>query len=657
MSTAAIAPAGRPVAALRRNERQVDVFVTGHDGAIWSTWEVDDGLWRDGRHGRFPTRISPPCLAPAGAPVAAVHQNAGQVDVFVAGHDGAIWVTSCTDGPWQDGYGGRLPRRITPTGLVEPGSHLAAIHQNDHQLNVFVVGTDGAIWATWTVDNGPWRDGLDGRMPAQVTAAGFAPSGAPIAAARQNDSQLDVFVVRNDGAIWVTWEVADGHWPDHEGRNPLAVSPRDFAPARAHLAAIEQNDAQLDVFVVREDGAIWTTYEHGDGPWTDGIDGRLPLRVSTPELAPPGAPLSAIFQNGGQLDVFVAGNDDAIWCTWEVDNGPWRDGIDGRLPVTVSTPGTAPRGAGVATVKRSPGPLDVFAVGGGRIRSFRELPRLVNEARMLGTNVVYLFDYWEGSDASGLPPYYNKGDYVLRSDLGGESAFIDGVRAVHDAGGRIILYVEPFIIFHHSEIGRAKGEAWAGRWPDGRPHVHYPDNWTMVAPFRPWQDYIISVCERLVCLCGADGIFLDSYAWQMNWAMTTTEERRVHAGRARTRPTGTDRSRSRGDPSTQARRGRSRRNGSGPDRPPPRRRTLRRVRVGLDARDIAGSRSGVTNPVRGARDYLLHQRSPPAGTAPDVCRRARPGVEQLLARVVHVRASRSHPATCSHQTGIQECAD
>jgi hypothetical protein len=50
----------------------------------------------------------------------------------------------------------------------------------------------------------------------------------------------------------------------------------------------------------------------------------------------------------------------------------------------------------------------------------------------------------------------------------------------------------------------------------------------MVASFGAWQEYITSVCERLVCLCGVDGIFLDSYAWQMNWPMMTNEEGRPY---------------------------------------------------------------------------------------------------------------------------------
>ena len=41
----------------------------------------------------------------------------------------------------------------------------------------------------------------------------------------------------------------------------------------------------------------------------------------------------------------------------------------------------------------------------------------------------------------------------------------------------------------------------------------------MVAPFAGWQNQLVSIAERLVGQYDADGIFLDSYAWQMNRPM------------------------------------------------------------------------------------------------------------------------------------------
>ncbi|MBZ5607640.1 MAG: DUF6259 domain-containing protein [Acidobacteriia bacterium] len=159
-----------------------------------------------------------------------------------------------------------------------------------------------------------------------------------------------------------------------------------------------------------------------------------------------------------------------------------------------------------------------------RIDSFRQLPKLLTEAQHLGTNIVYIWDYWEGSREQGGRNYFVKGDYLPRPDLGGVPAFVEGVKAVHQQGGRVIVYVEAFIITNSSKIGQEKGQEWGGRNAAGDLYAHYRNNYSMVAPFVPWQDYIVQVAERLVRDYGVDGIFLDSYAYQMNQPMQTQAE-------------------------------------------------------------------------------------------------------------------------------------
>ena len=72
------------------------------------------------------------------------------------------------------------------------------------------------------------------------------------------------------------------------------------------------------------------------------------------------------------------------------------------------------------------------------IDSFLDLPRLFGEARQFGTNVVYLWDYWEGTNEGDPAPYFNKGDYWPRDDkkFGGEKDLIEGIRLLHEAGRR-----------------------------------------------------------------------------------------------------------------------------------------------------------------------------------------------------------------------------
>ena len=534
------APPGAHLAMSRqRGGRQLDVFAVGNDGAVWVTFTVDDGPWTNKIEGRTPFRISPVGFAPPGAPLAVATQRGGrQLDVFTVRNDGAVWVTfTVDDGPWTDGNGGRTPMRVSPLGFAPPGARLAvATQRGGRQLDVFTVRNDGAVWVTFTVDDGPWTDGNGGRTPFRVSPLGFAPPGAPLAVTTQRGGrQLDVFTVRNDGAVWVTFTVDDGPWTDgNGGRAPMRVSPLGFAPPGAHLAVTRQRGGrQLDVFTVGNDGAVWVTFTVDDGAWTDGIGGRTPFRVSPVGFAPPGAPLAVATQRGGrQLDVFTVRNDGAVWVTFTVDDGPWTDDVDGRKPMRVSPAyvggGPLPPAAHLAVANQSNGrQLDVFSVGKGLIKSFHELPKFLQDARALGTNIVYLADYWEGADG-GDPRYWNKGDYMPRADLGGEAAFIDGIRRIKEGGGRTILYLEPFIIYKSSLIARQHGLSWAGRRPlDDKPYEHYAKTFTMAPPLVDWQSHIVNVARRLVKNYSADGIFLDSWAWQMNWPMKTRQDGRV----------------------------------------------------------------------------------------------------------------------------------
>ena len=313
------------------------------DGSVLCTYERNQGPWRDGLgdqgRERHPIQISSAGFAPAGAPVIAAQQMQDQTCVFAVGHDGGVWVTwQRAGGVWRDGKRGRLPERVTPAGVAPAGAPLAAMHQNERQLDVFWVRHDGGIWTTWVVDDGLWRDGQDGRHGPRITPTGFAP--VPrlyLAGAKQNPSQLDVFCVRDDGAVWVTWEVNDGVWRDGaSGRMPARITPPNVAPVGAPLAAIQPRDKALYVFYVGDDGAIWLTYEVDDGPWTDGNDGRNPIRVSPRAKFPQRAHIAAAKRHDGQLQVFAVGLDGAIWMTCPDTQGKWRDGDSGRLPIQVT---------------------------------------------------------------------------------------------------------------------------------------------------------------------------------------------------------------------------------------------------------------------------------------------------------------------------------
>ena len=146
-----------------------------------------------------------------------------------------------------------------------------------------------------------------------------------------------------------------------------------------------------------------------------------------------------------------------------------------------------------------------------KLGTFRNLPVLLEEARQLGCNCVYIVSWWHPNYAD------NKGDYEIREDLGGPEAFKKGIQKVHDLGGRIILYLEPFIVTRTSDVGRKYGPAWCMKDSIGRPKSYYGNTkYYLMWPGEgsSWTEYICQVAERLVRDFNVDGFHLDSYGCQ-----------------------------------------------------------------------------------------------------------------------------------------------
>jgi len=100
------------------------------------------------------------------------------------------------------------------------------------------------------------------------------------------------------------------------------------------------------------------------------------------------------------------------------------------------------------------------------------------------------------------------------------------IAKVHINHGRVILYLEPFLIYRTSAVGNAFGELWGSRL-DGRSSMWTPFDDTAIAMSQAngeWQDYVVQTARSLIRTTQADGIFLDSAGWRLNIAEETKQE-------------------------------------------------------------------------------------------------------------------------------------
>jgi hypothetical protein len=265
-------------AVARNLDGRLEVFAIGSDGALWHIWQKNPaaGPWF-----AWTSLGTPPGGGITGNP-SAVENSDGRLEAFVCGPGAALWHI------WQITPGGHWSEWNLLGGVVT--SDPVAI-DNAGRLEVFASGAGNALYHMWqtVAAGGPWS---------AWTWLGNPPGGGITgdpAVASNFDGRLEVFAVGSNGALWHIWQTApsDGPWfvwtslgtPPGGGitGNPSAVD----------------NSGRLEAFVCGPGAALWHIWQTTPGgawsEWnwlggvltsdpvaTDNVDGRLEVFASGP---------------------------------------------------------------------------------------------------------------------------------------------------------------------------------------------------------------------------------------------------------------------------------------------------------------------------------------------------------------------------------------
>jgi hypothetical protein len=141
-------------------------------------------------------------------------------------------------------------------------------------MEVFVVGTDNAVWHIWQPQaGGVWSDWV------RLGAANDVGDVAETAVVASHHGALRLFAVGPDGQV--KWMRQGGgsasgwtDWAQLAGTVPAPVQ---------HLAAGRNKDGRLEVFTCSEDGSVYHTYEYTpSGSWSPWIAmGAPPIASNT----------------------------------------------------------------------------------------------------------------------------------------------------------------------------------------------------------------------------------------------------------------------------------------------------------------------------------------------------------------------------------------
>ncbi|MFD6159350.1 hypothetical protein ACFWF7_28840 [Nocardia sp. NPDC060256] len=249
-----------------------------------------------------------------------------QTDIFAVGDNGQLQVF------WgQGGDSWQGPVGLGPTDFFPPGAPLCASPQYGvpDQTDVFLVGNDGRLYVFWVHGGGTWQG------PMGLGPADFFPRGAVVVASPQYGvpNQTDVFAVGNDGRLYVCWIHGEDTW-----YGPMGLGPSELYPAGAGVAVSPQDNGrgQTDVFVIGNNGQLYVTWIEGEDTWLG------PVGLGPTDLYPAGGAIATTPQYGvdRQYDVFIVGKNGQLYVNWVVGGDNWQGPV-GLGPVDVFPAGAA----------------------------------------------------------------------------------------------------------------------------------------------------------------------------------------------------------------------------------------------------------------------------------------------------------------------------
>jgi len=283
---------------------RLEVFCTGIDGALWHIWQIaPNGNW-----GAW-TSLGKPTGVALVLSINVLQNSDGRLEVFMAGSDNAVWNIwqTAPNGNWSTwGFLGMPPGT---NSISNPVSGENA----DGRLEVFVIGSDNALWHKWqSVAGGTWGGWYSLGKPSSANAF-FTPS-----VSKNDDGRLEVFTVGTDGALWQLWQVApNGTWS-----NWASLGNPPTANVQSAPCVIKNQDGRLEAFNICSDGALWHIWQiTPGGVW--GSWGSLGMPYNSVTLS--SGPL--VIENfDGRLEAFVGGSDNALWHAWQVlPGGNWSN--------------------------------------------------------------------------------------------------------------------------------------------------------------------------------------------------------------------------------------------------------------------------------------------------------------------------------------------
>jgi len=262
-------PTGSQVTSVARAPDLIDLFVAGFDGGVYSTFWNAPGGWFNRWFRLGDNRFWDNFTVPPGTPIAAISRFPEHLDLFASGRDGHVYSTFW-DG--SSGWSGQWfwlgDENFADQFTVPPGSPVTALSRFRDQIDLFVSGRDGAIYSTfWNAGTG-WHNHWF-RLGDENFWDGFTvPAGSPVTAISRFTDHLDLFVSGRDGGVYSTFWDASSGWSGRWFRLGDSRFGDGFTiPPGARVTAQSRDPNVIDLFVTGRDNRVYSTFWTAAGGW------------------------------------------------------------------------------------------------------------------------------------------------------------------------------------------------------------------------------------------------------------------------------------------------------------------------------------------------------------------------------------------------------
>jgi hypothetical protein len=262
-------PQQSTVSSLSRFRDHIDLFVVGFDGGVYSTFWDANGGWFNHWFRLIDTNFGDHFTVPQQSTVSCLSRFQNHIDLFVTGQDGGVYSTFWdANGGWFNHWFRLIDTNFGDGFTVPPKSTVSCLSRFQDHIDLFVTGRDGVVYSTfWDASSG-WFNHWFGLRDTNFHDGFTVPPGSPISCLSRFRDHIDLFVVGFDGGVYSTFWDASSGWFNHWFRLPDTNFGDGFTvPPGSVVSSMSRFQDHIDLFVTGRDGGVYSTFWDANGGW------------------------------------------------------------------------------------------------------------------------------------------------------------------------------------------------------------------------------------------------------------------------------------------------------------------------------------------------------------------------------------------------------